>query len=83
MNILIEMSPEHYDPFVGKCDSESWEYSILINGMVVRDPDSGEKQAIEILCDKDEAVRLIEVANRLYPEAIPALKAGIDNSRDL
>jgi hypothetical protein len=81
LKIVIDIPPEHYEPFVKKCDSESREYSILINGMVVRHPDSGEKQAIEILCDKEEAVRLLDTASRLYPEAIPALKAGIDNSR--
>jgi hypothetical protein len=83
LKILIEMPPEHYDPLVGKCDSESPEYSTLINGMVVRHPDTGEKRVIEILCDKEEAVRLLDTASRLYPEAVPALKAGIDSSREL
>jgi hypothetical protein len=51
--------------------------------MVVRHPDTGEKRVIEILCDKEEAVRLLDTASRLYPEAVPALKAGIDSSREL
>ena len=83
MKILIEMPLEHYNPFVAKCGSGTQEYSTLINGMVVRDADTGEKQLIEILCEKDEAKRLLDVASRLYPKAMPAIEAGMDIAHEL
>ena len=78
MKITIEMPLEHYDPFVAKCGSDSGEYSTLLNGMVVRHADTGEKQLIEILCDKREAIRLLDAADRLYPKAVPSIEAGLD-----
>lgn len=78
MKTLIAMPAEHYDLFVAECDITSREYSILKNGLVLRTDNSGEKRAIEILCDKEEAERLLDAANRLYPKAVPAIEARLD-----
>lgn len=83
MEIVIEMIPEHYDAFVAKCDIASREYSILKNGVVVRDQKSGEQRVIGILCDKVEAARLLYAATLLYPEAVHAIAAAIDRAREL
>jgi hypothetical protein len=82
LKILIDMSLEHYDRFVAKCDIASREYSILTNGVIIRDQKSGEQRVIAILCDMDEAVRLLYAASVLHPEAVPAIKAGMDLSRE-
>ena len=82
LKIVIEISPEQYDGFVAKCDIASREYSILKNGLVVRDPKSAEQRMIGILCDSVEAARLLYAASLLYPEAVPAITAGIDRARE-
>lgn len=78
MRTLIEMPTEHYDLFLAECDITSREYSILKNGLVLRTDNSGEKRVIEILCDKEEADRLLDAARRLYPKAVPAIEARLD-----
>jgi len=83
VKILIKMPSEQYDSFVAKCNTESGEYSTLINGMVVRDAATGEKRFIEILCEKDDAVRLLDTAGRCFPDAVPNLRSEIDRSREL
>jgi hypothetical protein len=83
VEIVIEMIPEHYDGFVAKCDIASREYSILKNGVVVRDSKSGEQRVIGILCDKVEAARLLYAATQLYPEAVHAIASAIDRAREL
>ena len=82
MKILIDMSLEHYDRFVAKCDIASREYSILTNGVIIRDQKSDEQRLIAILCDMDEAVRILYAASVLYPDAVPAIKAGINLARE-
>ena len=64
MKILIDMALEHYDGFVAKCDIASREYSILKNGVVVRDQKSDE-QMIAILCERADAVMLLYAAGLL------------------
>jgi len=83
VKILIEISPEHYDHFVAKCDGESREYAILKNGVVTRDPNNDETRVIEILCDKEEAMKLRDAASRLCPEAAPVIKDALDLAREV
>jgi len=83
VKILIEFSPGHYELFVAECDIRSREYSILKNAVVLKDQNSDEKRVIEILCDKEEAERLLDAAGRLYPKAIPAIEAGMDSAHEL
>ena len=78
VKVLIEMSPEHYDLFVAECDIKSREYSVLKNAVITRAESSDEQRKIEILCDEEEARGLLSAATRIYPEAIPAIKAGLD-----
>lgn len=75
------MSPEHYELFVAECDITSREYSILKNSIVARDPAEPGRQAIKILCDKEEALQLLDTAKRLYPKAAPAISAGLGRAR--
>lgn len=82
MKILIKIPPEHYDLFVAECDITSREYSILKNAVVARDI-SEDKRVIEILCDTEEADRLLDLAKRRYPEVVPSIRAGLDPARAL
>jgi hypothetical protein len=73
------MSPEQYDLFVAECDITSPEYAILKNAVISHDGNSGsDRRTIEILCDKEDAFKLLETASRLYPDAVPAIVSSID-----
>ena len=81
MKILIDMALEHYDGFVAKCDVATREYAILKNGVVIGNQKSDE-QIIAILCERADAVMLLYAAGLLYPEAVAAIKAGLDRARE-
>lgn len=78
MNILIEIPAEHYDLFVAECDIKSREYSILKNGIIAKDRNSGDPRVIQILCDEKEAKMLLDAAMRLYPAVMPTIKDTLD-----
>ena len=73
---MIEMSPEHYEGFLDRCDVSSAEYSVLKNGVIALDQADGRHQrTIKILCDEETAVLLFDSATRLYPKAVAAIAA--------
>ena len=83
MKVLIEMPEEHYDLLVAECNITSREYSILKNGVVTRDQQSGsDRRMIEILCETEEADQLLDIANRLYPSAVPDIVKAIALARE-
>ena len=76
--MLIEMSLDHYDRFLEKCDASSREYEILKNGLIVRRPNVGHYERImEIACEVREAQMLLAIARRLYPDAVSAIEKAI------
>ncbi len=76
--MLIEMSLDHYDRFLEKCDASSREYEILKNGLIVRRPNDGHYERImEIACEVREAQMLLAIARRLYPDAVSAIEKAI------
>jgi hypothetical protein len=76
------MFPEDYDLLVAECDITSREYTILKNGILTSDQSEDyERETIEILCEKGEADLLLDAANRLYPQAAPAIANGIALAR--
>ena len=78
MKVLIELAREHYDLFLASCDTTSWEHSILKNAAVPRKQNSGEAhETIEILCEKEEAVRLVHAAMHFCPEALTPVTEGL------
>jgi len=79
---MIEMFAERYDGFVARCDVASREYSILKDGVVIRDHTSEEERVIGILCDEVDAKRLLYVATLVYPEAVLAITMAIDRARE-
>lgn len=84
VKVLIEMEPVHYDLFVAECDIKSREYSVLKNAVVAKITTEAEGQrTVEILCEREEALQLLEAAGRVYPEAVPTIRRGIDLAREL
>ena len=82
LKILVEMTPRHYDLFLAKCDIASREYAILTSGVIISNPDTGERLVVAILCDKEEMVRLLYAATLLYPDAVPDIKTAIDRASE-
>ena len=76
--MIIEMSLDHYDRFLEKCDASSREYEILKNGLIVRRPQDGQSERImEIACEVPEAQMLLGFARRLYPDAVSAIEKAM------
>ncbi len=77
VNVLIEISPEHYQRFVAGCDVESREYSLLKNAVIAGSQKDTQQPIIQILCDKGAAAILLGAATYLCPEAVPNIKAAL------
>jgi len=82
MKVLIEIPVVHYDLFVAECDITSREYTILKNSIVTCDPEADPDRCfVEILCEEQEAFRLLFAATQDYPEVTHAITAAIDRAR--
>jgi hypothetical protein len=72
VNIVIEMALPIFDGFLDRCDPASKEYAILKNGIIVRRPKADHFERIaEIHCDVEQAKGLLDLARRVYPDAVP------------
>jgi hypothetical protein len=82
MKVLIEMPLEHYETFLDVSDITSREYTILKNSVVAQEPvaDPG-RSIVQILCNEDEALKLLGSAIQIYPEVVQAITAAIDRAR--
>ena len=81
MKLLIEMPVEIYDGIIVKLERLSREYSILKNGMIVRHSEAGDdERVLEIVCEHEEAIMLLDSATRLYPDAASAIANAIDKA---
>jgi hypothetical protein len=68
--MIIEMSLDHYDRLLEKCDASSREWQILKNGLIVRRPNDGHYERImEIACEVREA--------QLNAASVKSQKAGV------
>jgi hypothetical protein len=81
MKILIEINFVRYYRFLGKCDSTSREYKVLKSGVEVSDPEDPSKHVVTVLCESDEANRLLELARLICPEAVPDIATSIELKR--
>jgi hypothetical protein len=83
MTVLIEITLDHYDRLLEKADISSREYEILKNGLIVHRPKGDHfERVVEISCGMEDTKKLLEVANRIYPDAVAAIKTAIANLRD-
>jgi hypothetical protein len=77
MMVIIELARMHYDLFLAACNITSWEHSILKTTMLPKKQNVGEHSMVEILCEKEEAVRLLHAAMHFYPEALTPVTEGL------
>ena len=83
MEVLIEMALEHYDRFVEKCDANACpEFAILRSGTFNRRP-NGDRflRTMQIHCEMAQAKRLLNLAAKLCPDAVPEIQKAIGSSR--
>jgi hypothetical protein len=74
--VAIELPLDIYDHFVGCCDPESAETSILKSGTIVRRPKGNHYERIaEISCQPDEAETLLATATKVCPNAVPSVQS--------
>jgi hypothetical protein len=83
VNIVIEMSLPIYDGFIDRCDPASKEYAILKNSSITRRPKADHFDRLaEIHCDVEQAKWLLDLARRVYPDAVPDIEKAIAAPRD-
>jgi hypothetical protein len=78
MKVLIEMSVEIYDSLLDKCDQSRAEYYTLIKANIVfRLKEDHQLKLMRIFCDLNEATKLIAMASRICPAAVPQIEKAI------
>jgi hypothetical protein len=80
VKVTIELPLERYDRLRDECDESSPEFSVLTNGCIDRRPNGNGNEFerfIQILCNKKQAEALLDLATRLCPEAVPAIKRAL------
>jgi hypothetical protein len=78
MNVLIEMSVEVYDSLLDKCDQSCAEYYTLTKANIVfRWKENHQLKLMRIFCELNEATRLLAMASRICPAAVPQIEKAI------
>jgi hypothetical protein len=84
MRILVDISLEYYEQMVNRVAEHSCLHSILMNGVVVHDYQTGvRRRVVKILCNKSDAEMLRDATETLCPEALPELEQSIKRSREI
>jgi hypothetical protein len=77
------MPIERYDGFLESCDPSCQEFSILQGGTFIRRPHDGRYlRIIQINCDVDQAKRLLDLAKKIYPDAVPDIEHALAAPRE-
>ena len=83
MKVLIETSVEVYDSLLDKCDQSCAEYYTLTKADIVfRWKEDRQLKLMRIFCDLNEATKLIAMASRICPAAVPYIEKAIAAARD-
>lgn len=73
MTTLVEMPVEHHRQLMSNCsDPEHWE--VLDSGVLLPARENDHSQMVVILCEPEQAKLIVELASRVYPEALQAIK---------
>ena len=84
MKILIDISMEYYEQMVHRVAEHSHLNSILMNGVMVHDYQTGvRRRVVKILCNKVDAAMLRDATITLCPEALSELEQSIKLSREI
>ena len=82
--MVIEFAIDHYNRFLALCDPVSREYEILKNGLVIRRVKDGNRQyerVVEIFAEMRDAHLLLDIANKICPDAMPAITKAVSLAR--
>jgi hypothetical protein len=79
MKILVDIPMDEYNNFLQKCDATRPEYEMLKNGIITQDQKKG--RAVEILCEVEDAKRILDLASEIYPHAVPHVQESISLAR--
>lgn len=83
MNVLIEMSVEVYDNLLDNCDQSCAEYYTLTKANIVfRWKEDHQLKLIRIFCGVNQATRVLAMASRICPAAVPFIEKAIAAARD-
>ena len=64
---------------IGLCDITSWQYMILKNAVIAEEPAvDPERVIIQMVCNEDEALKLLGTAVFVNPEVVRTIGAAID-----
>ena len=84
MRILVDISLEYYEQIVNRVAEHSRLLSILMNGVVVHDYQTGvRRRVVRILCNKSDTEMLRDATETLCPEALPEMEESIKLSREI
>ena len=74
--VMIELRSKLYDELRNQCDSNSPEFKLLLNACL--DPSGPpNERTVQILRDEEEAVLLHDLATRVCPPAVYAIKRAL------
>ena len=83
MRILVDISLEYYEQMVNRITEHSRVHSILMNGVVVHDYQTGvRRRVVKTLCNKSDAEMLRDATETLCLEALPEFEQSIKLSRE-
>jgi hypothetical protein len=72
--IVLTIPLAQYDWFLEKVHASSRAYEVLVNGCFDQGSFDGYlERKIKVLCSKDEAVMLLNIAEELCPKIIPKI----------
>ena len=80
MKISVVIPREHYDALLRMCDDSQPEYELLVNGAI----SNNERGDIaEVMCEVEQAEKLLDLARRLNPEAAPIIAESIQRGKEI
>jgi hypothetical protein len=72
--VILTFPLAQYDLFLEKTNPSSRVYELLINGCFDQDnSDAQVERKMQVLCNKDEAIMLLQIAEELCPKIIPMI----------
>jgi len=73
-SVILTFPLAQYDLFVERIPPSSRAYELLVNGCFDQEICDGQfERKMQILCNKDEAVMLLQVAEEVCPKIIPKI----------
>ena len=79
MKILDDIPMHDYNMFLQKCEATRPEYELLKNGIITKDRE--KRDAVEILCDVEDAKMILDLASQICPHAAAHVQESISVAR--